>query len=1327
MFQALLKNYQKKLVNLSGSNRALVLLRLSKEQDLDLQATDFVLNKPAFQLIENLIAGRSSFPLSQLLDSRNEKSNLVGKQLQRIARKDQFLFEESGAQDLYVGWPFARGQFMDGTVVHCPLLFFPVHLKLEDNVWHLEQRDNEPISLNKTFLLAWQFFNKVTLSEEFLETSFEGFSKDAREFRTQLYEVLKANGLELHFNSDLFVDKLEAFKEYKSAQLLEDTELGRIKLFHEAVLGIFPQAGSYLVPDYEKLLEQNEFEHLEDFLGEKMEGDLPSNERGKARLDNIKESDLHTPLPLDAPQENAIKWIKNGQSLVVQGPPGTGKSQLIANLVSDYISRGKKVLVVCQKRAALDVVFKRLDHIGAGDFIALVHDFKADRQVLYEKIAKQIDQIDAYKKANNSLDAVFLERHYLEECRKIDRSVQEFEQFKFALFDTTECGISVKELYLTIDTELPKFPELESGYKHFHYDQLSSFLNKLIYLLAPALEFDGPAHPWNLRPSFKSFTDRDKSALATSLTAIHYFTESFEKEFPSLERTIQEVWELKEHRPLFFQLQALAQNEVFYVHFYQFAEAKNKESKWTKWQKKLTKWKERVQEHLGRTRAKGISVLYLPHLLQQVAKAEKSWGNFVTKLLWTLFAKEKEEIKALLATNQLPFTKEGLQELHQRLQHSRDFFALKEELSQNTDFTFGEEEGPEGYWETIEEIEKAMLWSENWFKVHEKQALPILFHQLSRTDFLEELDQLSQAIEKVTQAYQPHFSYFTEEHLHGLFKEDLVHRALQELEGQFDAMIEYDRAKESLNFHELQALASLVRLGHQEMTLSGKMDVPRLIAIFDTSIRRSWIQHIEGKYPILRSVSTSTFAALENELSTAIAGKQTSSREILLLKLREQVYRNEEFNRLGNRTTYRDLQHQVTKKKKIWPLRKTLEAFHQEVFYVLPCWLASPETVSAVFPMEELFDLVIFDEASQCFVEKGIPAMARGKQVVVAGDSKQLQPNDLYRTRFNSDDEEVPDTEIDSLLDLASRYLPQVMLTEHYRSQSLDLIDFSNHYFYKQKLVLLPDFRTFQSGHKGIEYVKTDGYFESHCNVREAEHVVSRCLDLFQSQPEKEVGVITFNIHQQHLIQDLLEERCMREKWTIPESFIVKNIENIQGDEKDVIIFSIGYAPDKAGRMQHQFGSLNLAGGENRLNVAVTRAREKIIVVTSIFPPQLQVENTLHEGPKLLRKYLEYALTVSEGRFKPTLSAEKNFRQDWYLKEKLRKQQPHLLSEELPFADLTEKDTQGRIVKLVLTDDDKFFNGLSVKETFSYLPSTFRAKHWTFQRMWSRSQVTGIK
>ncbi|KAJ1394159.1 P-loop containing nucleoside triphosphate hydrolase protein, partial [Ochromonadaceae sp. CCMP2298] len=376
----------------------------------------------------------------------------------------------------------------------------------------------------------------------------------------------------------------------------------------------------------------------------------------------------------------------------------------------------------------------------------------------------------------------------------------------------------------------------------------------------------------------------------------------------------------------------------------------------------------------------------------------------------------------------------------------------------------------------------------------------------------------------------------------------------------------------------------------------------------------------------LRSTASGKLDALAEELRDQMETKRRSSKDILLLKAREKTYEGLEYNRLKNRVTYRDLQHQVTKKRRIWPIRKVISEYAEELFTLLPCWMCSPESASAIFPMKQMFDLVIFDEASQCFAERGIPAMYRGKQTVVTGDSMQLQPSDLYRVRWEEDDDDTPELAINSLLDLTKHYLPEVSLAGHYRSKSLELIDFSNEHFYKGKLRLLPDYEYVNKKEPAIQYIEAKGVWEDGMNEIEANEVVDIAINHFTNAPEKEIGIVTFNYKQQGLILDILEERAAEKKLVIPTSLFVKNIENVQGDERDIIIFSIGYAPDKQGKVKLQFGSLNADGGENRLNVAVTRAKENVIVVSSISPNQMKTDDTKNDGPKLLKKYLEYAI-----------------------------------------------------------------------------------------------------
>jgi len=187
---------------------------------------------------------------------------------------------------------------------------------------------------------------------------------------------------------------------------------------------------------------------------------------------------------------------------------------------------------------------------------------------------------------------------------------------------------------------------------------------------------------------------------------------------------------------------------------------------------------------------------------------------------------------------------------------------------------------------------------------------------------------------------------------------------------------------------------------------------------------------------------------------------------------------------------------------------------------------------------------------------------------------------------------------------------------------------------------------------------------------------------------------------------------------------MVKNIENVQGDERDIIIFSTAYAPTKSGKMMMQFGSLNIAGGENRLNVAVTRARESIIMVSSIWPDQLKVENVKNKGPKLLKEYLMFAKLVSDGKYTPKPYAHSRNKASWYLKNNIINWATAAYPEfkfidELPFADITIKKGKD-YGALMLTDDDLYLQNPSVKDLHAYTPFTLSKNNWRFTGFFSR-------
>jgi hypothetical protein len=309
-------------------------------------------------------------------------------------------------------------------------------------------------------------------------------------------------------------------------------------------------------------------------------------------------------------------------------------------------------------------------------------------------------------------------------------------------------------------------------------------------------------------------------------------------------------------------------------------------------------------------------------------------------------------------------------------------------------------------------------------------------------------------------------------------------------------------------------------------------------------------------------------------------------------------------------------------------------------------------------------------------------------------------------------------------LELTQRYLPQVQLNGHYRSKSPALIDFSNHHFYGGHLNLLPDANVLNQPKPPIEYVKTNGVWENNTNIAEAEKIIDLVITIYALHPEKEIGIITFNAPQQNLMLDKLEEKFAQLSQNIPETLFVKNIENVQGDEKDIIIFSIGYTPDSKGKISNQFGSLNLAGGENRLNVAITRAREQIYVVTSIWPEELQVAEAKNSGPKLLKRYLQYAKEVSEQKGKSLMSKNSKNKPDWFLKTKIKEQckfeKTEVQIDSMPFADLVVKK-ENQFYGLILTDDDLYHQSISVKDPHALIPKLLEQKNWKHTMLYSRS------
>ncbi|WP_205504049.1 AAA domain-containing protein [Rufibacter psychrotolerans] len=1299
----LLKQYQRRLLNLSGSNRSLVLLKPSSSLHLDLHALDHAHKGPSFDYLKDLLVGRPNITLCPVADARDAALAPLTKQFKTIQRRAHMIWEERGAKELFVGWPFVEGAFPEGTLVRCPLLFFPVELRVnEKRQWQLTRPQNAPAFFNKSFLLAYAHYLNLKPDEALLEEDFDEFPPDDLPFRTKLYELLRDSTLDVHFNQELLKDALQPFKTYKRGDLEKTWKPGQLKLQPEAVLGVFPQAGSYQLTDYDDLLENPPAESLEELL-------LPQTEVNSTQAQL--EQQLFTAFDADSSQEAALRQVKAGQSVVVQGPPGTGKSQLICNLVSDYLARGKSVLVVCQKRAALDVVYQRLSTTGLDQFSALVHDLNLDRPAVFSKIRQQIEQVEEYKRQNVALGNIQAERQFLETSRRINQISERLNGLKEALFDASLCGWSPKELYLRSNPRAPHLPA-EGIYQQFTAQTWPEWRPRLLHYLQDAGLLLHPDFPWNERRSFHLHTWAERQKLAQLLAFVPGSVTAMAEQVKELMPPQAEPWDalqaLLQELPTLQVIQTTLQDKaVSRLFFGNLAQNKDQQPR----EALLAQLQEETAAapiKLTPEEAAEVTQLLAAHDQAQSGFFSKiGWGFSSAKKRLSAFAQGKGIAQPDAAVEPLRAALKQLEPLQAQWKSLRELEPTLE-IPHNI---FSQEAARElGYlrqaWELRQTVQRLLAYD----------VLPDGLLQVAPARFSAVFQETLPKLQALQEQRQVWLQWFTPSQLEAMITSPgAAQQMTQSLHEHFDRMVAFDAL--------VQTLSPELRAWLEEVRLAVPQSVEAQLGAMENSVLLAWLQQLEGRSPVLTIVSTGELERLETELQEKIRQKADLSRQIILLNLREQTYQNMEYNRLGNPVTYRRLLTQVSKKRMLYPLRKLNAEFGDEIRQLLPCWLASPETVSALFPLERIFDLVIFDEASQCFAEVGVPAMVRAKQAVIAGDEQQLGPSDLYRVRFGTDEEETEELLVESLLQLSALHLPQTLLSEHYRSQYPELIQFSNQNFYREKLQLIPRLEAMNAAEPALQYLKVDGVWDNQTNRVEAERVRDLVFELL-GQGQTNIGVITFNFPQQQLVQDLLEEQAQVQNVPLPQELIVKNIENIQGDERQYIIFSIGYAPDASGVVRAMFGSLNAAKGENRLNVAITRAIKRVYVVTSLWPEQFPVEQVKHPGPRLLRDYLAFAREVSERGFTPKPQAPAQVPSALLLYPRLletfAQNSTNLkIALELPFADLTLRNGN-RYQAVVLTDDDLYFRRPSAKASHADVPLRLQARGWKFGAVYSR-------
>ena len=388
---------------------------------------------------------------------------------------------------------------------------------------------------------------------------------------------------------------------------------------------------------------------------------------------------------------------------------------------------------------------------------------------------------------------------------------------------------------------------------------------------------------------------------------------------------------------------------------------------------------------------------------------------------------------------------------------------------------------------------------------------------------------------------------------------------------------------------------------------------------------RPALMHFSGK---LHAAKVADFSMLDLELIKA-------NRKRLALKLSEERPRLE--GGASSNSEAGILSGQLNRKRGHLPIRKLMSEVGGLVQKIKPCFMMSPLSVAQYLdPKSSCFDVIVFDEASQVRPEDAVGAILRGKLLVVVGDTRQLPPTSFFEHvtgDADEDDVHVGAAQVESILHQCKRSFPSKVLKWHYRSRHESLITVSNREFYDNQLLIYPS-RFPRSKKLGLEFVHvSNGVYDrgrSSVNRIEACRVADEVIKHFEDQPEKSLGVVTFNTKQQQAIQEELELRALQrpdlESFFADanrQNFFVKNLETVQGDERDVIYISVGFGFDENGRLSKNFGPLNQEGGERRLNVLITRAKERCVVYSNFRSDDLAVKANDAWGVRSLKAFLE--------------------------------------------------------------------------------------------------------
>lgn len=1165
----ILQKYKERLINLSSNNRALVCKRLPKKGAFDLWKLKIINDNVCNDIIKFIISRKEGtleilpdytefynsgekiiykkfddeiktkinqikentnlnidekkkkiFELDKIYESKieeelkkleREKNTIVdySSSLKALGKEIDDINKETGRRELYIGYPFIEGNLKDNTFIKAPLILFPIKLIKSGDSWNIENVSESNILLNKVLLLATAKHNELKLSKINTE-----YSEISESYIDEILKKLEKENIYIKREKS----EISKFEEYTN-NTMPKYNLGSLVCKENLIIGQFSIANS-IYNDYELLVNTDiNKDVIEELLNSNYDVDKKINE-DNSKL-KFEEKDINLISDLDYSQERAVSMVGKTNKMVIYGPPGTGKSQTIVNIIADALSKGKKVLMVSQKRAALDVIYNRLEILNKKAVI--IHDVNEDKKSFYLKTASALEEI-----SQDNVDYLNLINS---ESKNIDLKIKALEKIQDEMYTKRKFGLTLQEMYEKCKNINSRD---DSRYDEFlRFRKSNDFSHYTYYELKNALEHIDE-EVINYYKTYKQLENKNAFIEDIDLNMNIMDIDEFSEEVRNIIKPVKMITDKSN------------KNKILYEYI-------------------MNSYKENnyyIDSDKSEKLAIEFNIKQNNHLMQKLNN-----GRWWSISYWLNYSKNKRK----------------------EIDNKAEFESRKNKFidvvnSMTNDIN-------KAFQQTIV-IKKAL---------NERVYNIVISELLKGEDLTEYFNDIIEAL-NIINDYK--------EVLHCI--RDLDKLSIDILNYVIDENSDIEQQR-------LHSLLEFVTLSH--------------------------VLDIEKEKGVCEAMDNlNNFDMIVSNINTEMKEKHNNVRKYIINKWNKNILG------ISIWDGYKEFKRQANKKRALWPIRKYMDEYYKFVLNVFPCFLLSPETVSEILPLKEgMFDIVIFDEASQMYIENAIPTIYRGKKVIVAGDDKQLRPNGTFVNRYvdeeeNEEEENRAALEEESLLDLAKINYDPVSLMYHYRSRYEELINFSNYAFYGGKLKISPNL-SYDEDDCPIERIKINGRWINRENYDEAEEVCNIVDKILRERKHDEsIGIITFNINQKNCIENCLERKAQNDSKFLELylkeinriendediSMFVKNIENVQGDERDIIIFSIGYAKNEKGRVSVNFGSLSQEGGENRLNVAISRAKKKIYVVTSIEPEELDVDDSKNKGPKLFKKYLQYVKAVSE-------------------------------------------------------------------------------------------------